>query len=52
MAKKSDIVYNAIMKFTEGSFRNRVFVAPDIPAKKLVNAQSKYITRNEPIVAL
>lgn len=52
MAKNSDIVYNAIMKFTEGNFRNRVFVAPDIPAKKLVNAQSKYITRDEPIVVL
>jgi len=52
MAKNSDVVYNAIMKFTEGNFRNRVFVAPDIPAKKLVNAQSKYITRDEPIVVL
>ena len=52
MAKNLDLVYNAIMKFTEGNFRNRVFVAPDIPAKKLVNAQSKYITRDEPIVVL
>ena len=52
MAKDLDIVYNAIMKFTEGNFRNRVFVAPDIPAKKLVNARGKYITRDEPIVVL
>ena len=52
MAKNSDLVYNAVMKFTEGNFRNRVFVAPDIPAKKLANAQSKYITRNDPIVVL
>lgn len=52
MAKDLDLVYNAIMKFTEGNFRNRVFVTPDIPAKKLVNARGKYITRDEPIVVL
>lgn len=52
MAKDLDLVYNAIMKFTEGNFRNRVFVTPDIPTKKLVNARGKYITRDEPIVVL
>jgi hypothetical protein len=52
MAQNANSVFNAILEFAEGNSRNRVFVAPDIPTKKLVNARSKYITRNEPIVVL
>ena len=52
MTKNTGPISSAIIDFTGGNFRNRIFVGPDIPAKKLVNAQNKYITRNDPIVAL
>jgi ribosomal protein L40E len=52
MSEIVNSVFNAVTDFAEGNFRNRIFVAPDIPAKKLENARSKFITRNDPIVAL
>ena len=52
MTKNVGPVFSAVTEFTGGNFRNRIFVGADIPAKKLVNARSKYITRNDPIVAL
>jgi ribosomal protein L40E len=52
MSEIANSVFNAVTDFAEGNFRNRIFVAPDIPAKKLENARSKFITRREPIVAL
>ena len=52
MAKNPNSVFNALMKFAEGNSSSRVFIAPDIPTKKLVNAQSRYITRDEPIAVL
>ena len=52
MAKNANSVFDVIMAFAEGNSRNRVFIDPDIPTKKLVNARSKYITRDEPIIVL
>jgi ribosomal protein L40E len=52
MANNANAVFNAIMAFAAGNSRNRVFIDPDIPTKKLVNARSKYITRDEPIIVL
>ena len=52
MSEIANSVFNAVTDFAEGNFRNRIFVAPDIPAKKLENARSKFITMNDPIVAL
>jgi ribosomal protein L40E len=52
MTRNLGPVFSAVTAFAGGNFQNRIFVGADIPAKKLVNARSKYITRNDPIVAL
>lgn len=52
MTKNAGPVFSAITEFTQGIYRDRIFVGDNIPAKKLFNARSKYITRNDPIVVL
>jgi ribosomal protein L40E len=52
MTKNAGPVFSAITEFTQEIYRDRIFVGDNIPAKKLFNARSKYITRNDPIVVL
>lgn len=52
MTQNAGSVFSAIVEFAGGNFRNRIFVGADIPTKKLANARSKFITRNDPIIVL
>lgn len=45
-------VKEALRDFADGESRNRIFFSSDIPIKKLNNAYSKYITRDEEVLVL
>lgn len=45
-------VKQAILDFTDGEIRNRIFVTPDIPVKKLNAARSQFILRDEEVIVL
>ena len=45
-------VKQAILDFTDGEIRNKIFVTPDIPAKKLSAARSQFISRDEEVIVL
>lgn len=45
-------VKQAILDFTEGEIRNRIFVTPDIPVKKLTAARSQFVTRDDEVIVL
>lgn len=45
-------IKDAILSFTNGEIRGRIFITPDIPDKKLNAARSKYITGDEEILVL
>lgn len=46
------LVADAIQNFTNGECKNRIYVSPNIPAKKLNNARARFISRDEPILVL
>jgi ribosomal protein L40E len=45
-------IKQAILDFTDGETRNRIFVNPDIPIKKLSAARSQFIFRDEEVIVL
>lgn len=45
-------VKQAILDFTDGEIRNRIFVTPDIPVKKLNAARSQFVTRDDEVIVL
>ena len=45
-------VKQAILDFADGEIRNKIFVTPGIPAKKLSAARSQFITRDEEVIVL
>lgn len=45
-------VKQAILDFVDGEIRNKIFVTPGIPAKKLNAARSQFISRDEEVIVL
>lgn len=45
-------VKEAVIAFANGQIRNRIFITPDIPSKKLQNARSKFITSSDEVIVL
>ena len=46
------LVADAIQNFTNGGGKNRIYLSPNIPVKKLSNARAKFISSDEPILVL
>ena len=45
-------VKQAVLDFANGETRNRIFIAPDIPIKKLNAARSQFVFRDDEVIVL
>jgi ribosomal protein L40E len=45
-------VKQAVLDFADGETRNRIFIAPDIPIKKLNAARSQFVFRDDEVIVL